>query len=125
MTMLPRITLGSFGLYIRTFECPGLRYYLDVVELADPMKSRKTTGWLHGELRAPTRRAAPDDAHMVVCDLNRMVRGCIWCTRVRDPRAVKAASLAAAICETTARPRQPLAASPRCPVGAMIGSRID
>jgi hypothetical protein len=53
MTMLPRITLGSFGLYIRTFECPACDF-LDVVELSDPMKSRKTTGWLQGELRAPT-----------------------------------------------------------------------
>jgi hypothetical protein len=51
--MLARITPGSFGLYIRTFECPACDY-VGVIELADPMKSRETAGWLQGELRAPT-----------------------------------------------------------------------
>jgi hypothetical protein len=26
----------------------------DLVELADPMKSRETAGWIHSELRAPS-----------------------------------------------------------------------
>jgi hypothetical protein len=43
------------GFDIRTFECPECDdVHQAVVELADPMKSSKTNGWLMGELRAPT-----------------------------------------------------------------------
>jgi transposase-like protein len=55
VTMLARITPGPSGFDIRTFECPACHdVHQRVVELGDPMKSRKTTGWLRGELRAPT-----------------------------------------------------------------------
>ena len=55
MTMLARITPGTSGFDIRTFECLVCEEVLQrVVELADPMKSRTTAGWLRGELRAPT-----------------------------------------------------------------------
>jgi hypothetical protein len=55
MMMLARITPGSAGFDIRTFECPECDHvHQRVVELVDPMKSRKTAGWLRGELRAPT-----------------------------------------------------------------------
>jgi hypothetical protein len=55
MMMLARITPGSAGFDIRTFECPECDHvHQRVVELVDPMKSRKTAGWLQGELRAPT-----------------------------------------------------------------------
>ena len=55
MMMLARITPGSAGFDIRTFECPECDHvHQRVVELVDPMKSRKTAGWLPGELRAPT-----------------------------------------------------------------------
>jgi hypothetical protein len=53
--MLARITPGSFGFDIRTFECPACEeVHQRVVALGDPMKSPETTGWLGGELRAPT-----------------------------------------------------------------------
>jgi hypothetical protein len=53
-TMPARITPGSSGFDIRTFECTAcdLIHQL-VVELIDPMKSLETTGWFKGELRAP------------------------------------------------------------------------
>jgi hypothetical protein len=52
---LARITPGRSGFDIRTFECRACDHiYQRVVALADPIKSRKTTGWLQGELRAPT-----------------------------------------------------------------------
>jgi hypothetical protein len=55
MMMLARITPGSAGFDIGTFECPACDHVLQrVVALVDPMKSRKTAGWLRGELRAPT-----------------------------------------------------------------------
>jgi hypothetical protein len=55
MTMLARITPGTSGFDIRTFECPACaNVHQQVVELVDPMKSRKTAGWLRGELRTPT-----------------------------------------------------------------------
>ena len=55
MTMLARITPGPPGFDIHTFECLACnRVYQRVVERVDPMKSRKTAGWLQGELRAPT-----------------------------------------------------------------------
>ena len=55
MTMLAGITSGTSGFDIRTFECPACDHvHQRVVELADPMKSRETAGWLRGELRAPT-----------------------------------------------------------------------
>ena len=55
MTMLARITPGTSGFDIRTFECPACEdVHQRVVELVDPMKSRTTAGWLRGELRAPT-----------------------------------------------------------------------
>jgi hypothetical protein len=53
--MLARITPGSAGFDIRTFECPACEeVHQRVVALGDPMKSPETTGWLRGELRAPT-----------------------------------------------------------------------
>jgi hypothetical protein len=55
MTMLARITPGSAGFDIRTFECPACnRVHQRVVARVDPMKSTITAGWLQGELRAPT-----------------------------------------------------------------------
>ena len=54
MTMLARITPGTSGFDIRTFECPACEdVHQRVVELVDPMKSRTTAGWLRGELRVP------------------------------------------------------------------------
>jgi hypothetical protein len=54
MTMLARITSGSSGFDIRTFECPACDHvHQRVGELIDPMKSLETAGWLRGELRAP------------------------------------------------------------------------
>jgi hypothetical protein len=53
--MLARITPGPSGFDIRTFECPACDdIHQVVVDLADPMKSAKTNGWLHGQLQAPT-----------------------------------------------------------------------
>jgi hypothetical protein len=53
--MLARITPGPFGFDIRTFECPACEeVHQRVVAPGDPMKSPATTGWLRGELRAPT-----------------------------------------------------------------------
>src|ERR1043165_2378360 len=53
-TMLARISPGSSGFDIRTFECPECDHvHQIVVELADPMKSSKTNAWLMGQLRAP------------------------------------------------------------------------
>jgi hypothetical protein len=55
MTTLAGIAPGRLGFDIRTFECPECDHvHQTVVELADPMKSRKTNGWLMGQLRAPT-----------------------------------------------------------------------
>jgi hypothetical protein len=55
MTMLARITPGSAGFDIRTFECPACEeVHQRVVALGDPMKCLATAGWLRGELRAPT-----------------------------------------------------------------------
>jgi len=52
--MLARITFGPSGFDIRTFECPACDHvHQIVVELADPIKSLGTLGWLAGELRAP------------------------------------------------------------------------
>jgi hypothetical protein len=52
--MLARITPGRSGFDIRTFERPACDYiHQRVVELADPIKSKETAGWLAGELRAP------------------------------------------------------------------------
>jgi hypothetical protein len=54
-TMLARITPGPLGFVIKTFECPACNDVHQVVtDLVDPMKSIKTNGWLHGQLRAPT-----------------------------------------------------------------------
>jgi len=53
--MLARITPGHAGFDIRTFECPACdSVHQQVVELADPMKSLETAGWLRGQLHAPT-----------------------------------------------------------------------
>jgi hypothetical protein len=53
--MLARITHGPWDFDIRTFECPVCTGIHQVVaDLADPMKSRKTNGWLQGQLHAPT-----------------------------------------------------------------------
>ena len=55
ITMLARITPGSAGFDIRTFECPSCEEaFSRVVAIGDPMKSPITAGWLRGELRAPT-----------------------------------------------------------------------
>jgi len=55
ITMLARITSGSAGFHIRTFECPACKeVHQRVVALGDPMKSGIMAGWLRGELRAPT-----------------------------------------------------------------------
>jgi hypothetical protein len=55
MTMLARITPGTSGFDIRTFECPACEgVHRRVVALVDPMKSRETAGWFRGDLRAPT-----------------------------------------------------------------------
>jgi hypothetical protein len=53
-TKLARITPGSSGFDIRTFECPvcDIVHQL-VVQLVDPMKSLETAGWLRG-LSTPT-----------------------------------------------------------------------
>jgi hypothetical protein len=56
-TMLARIRLGSFGLNIRTFECPTCDYVRVFEPADDPMKFRETTGWLQSELRAAKVRA--------------------------------------------------------------------
>jgi hypothetical protein len=54
-TMLARIAHGFSGLDIRTFECPVCDHiHQIVIDLADPMKSTKINGWLHGQLQAPT-----------------------------------------------------------------------
>jgi transposase-like protein len=54
-TTLARITPGRSGFDIRTFECRACDHiYQRVVALVDPMKSKVTTGWFLGELRAPT-----------------------------------------------------------------------
>jgi hypothetical protein len=46
---------GTSGFGIRTFKCPACeKIHQRVIEFADPMKSRKTAGWLKSELRAPT-----------------------------------------------------------------------
>jgi hypothetical protein len=55
MTTLACITPGRSGFDIRTFECPECDYvHQTVAELVDPMKSRRTNGWLMGQLQAPT-----------------------------------------------------------------------
>jgi hypothetical protein len=54
-TMLARITPGPSGYDFRTFECPLCNHVHKIlVALVDPMISVETSGWLHGELRAPT-----------------------------------------------------------------------
>jgi hypothetical protein len=53
-TMLARVAHGLSGFDIRTFECPVCdQIHQIVIDLADPMKSTKTNGWLHGQLQAP------------------------------------------------------------------------
>jgi hypothetical protein len=53
--MLARVTPGPSGIHIRTFECAACDdVHQMVTALVDPMKSGKTTGWLHGQLLAPT-----------------------------------------------------------------------
>jgi hypothetical protein len=53
--VLARITPGHSGFDIRTFECPACKdVHQLVAALVDPMKSLRTTGWLHGQLQAPT-----------------------------------------------------------------------
>jgi hypothetical protein len=52
--MLARISPGSSGFDIRTFECPECDHvHQIVVELADPMQSSRTNAWLMGQLQAP------------------------------------------------------------------------
>jgi hypothetical protein len=53
--MLAGVTPSHLGFHIRTFECQMCKGVHQIVtEWDDPMKSRQTAGWLHGELRAPT-----------------------------------------------------------------------
>jgi hypothetical protein len=53
--MLARVAHGLSGFDIRTFECPVCDHiHQIVIDLADPMKSTKINGWLHGQLQAPT-----------------------------------------------------------------------
>jgi hypothetical protein len=53
--MLARITPGNLGFDIRTFECPACNDVTQAVaDLVDPMKSPRTSGWLRGQLLAPT-----------------------------------------------------------------------
>jgi hypothetical protein len=55
ITTQTRIAKGPSGYGIRTFECPVCDdIHQLAVDLVDPMKSRTTTGWLKGELRART-----------------------------------------------------------------------
>lgn len=62
-TMLARITPGSSGFDIETFECLACRHvHQRVVALGDPMKSRAIAGWLRGELQPPTWRGAAEGA---------------------------------------------------------------
>jgi hypothetical protein len=55
-TMLARITPGPSGYDFRTFECPLCDdvHKILVALVDDPMISVETSGWLQGELRAPT-----------------------------------------------------------------------
>ncbi|MET4329381.1 RNase P subunit RPR2 [Bradyrhizobium sp. i1.15.2] len=53
--MLARITPGSAGFDIRTFECSACDFVDQIaVDLVDPMRSARTLAWFHSELRAPT-----------------------------------------------------------------------
>jgi hypothetical protein len=53
--MPARITSGTSGFDIRTFECPACDYVDQLmVELVDPMTSARTNGWLQGQFQAPT-----------------------------------------------------------------------
>jgi hypothetical protein len=48
-TLLARITPGPSGFHIRTFACTTCDYVQQsVADLADPMKSPRTKGWLRG-----------------------------------------------------------------------------
>ena len=52
---LAHVTRDLRGYAVNTLECPECpRVLKKVVKLGDPMKSSKTTGWLHGQLVAPT-----------------------------------------------------------------------
>ncbi|HKS18024.1 MAG TPA: response regulator [Bradyrhizobium sp.] len=51
-TMLARISPGSTGLEIRTFECPKCERVLTMTVATDPMKS-EASGWLASELKPP------------------------------------------------------------------------
>ena len=50
--MLARISPGSTGLEIRTFECPKCERVLTMTVATDPMKS-EASGWLASELKPP------------------------------------------------------------------------
>jgi hypothetical protein len=52
-TVLAKIMPGHSGIDIRTFDCLECDIHQTVTDLVDPMKSAKTNGWLHGQLRAP------------------------------------------------------------------------
>jgi hypothetical protein len=52
---MARITPGPSGYDFHAFECPLCDYVHEIlVTLVDPMISVETSGWLQGELRAPT-----------------------------------------------------------------------
>lgn len=54
-TVLTQITSGVSGHALHTFECPACEYvHKLLVALVDPMTSEEVSGWLKGELRAPT-----------------------------------------------------------------------
>jgi ribosomal protein L37AE/L43A len=50
---LARITPGSPGFEVRSFECPECEHAIAQRVAADPLESAK--GWLAGELRPPKR----------------------------------------------------------------------
>jgi hypothetical protein len=53
-TKLAWITRGPLGFDIRIFECPACGdVHQQAVDMVDPMKCMRTTGWLQGQLQAP------------------------------------------------------------------------
>jgi len=53
--VLARLSSGHFGYDSRTIECPACKdVHQLMADLVDPMESPRTTGWLRGQLQAPT-----------------------------------------------------------------------